>query len=472
MFIGRERELNELEKLYGRGGLKSIAIYGRRRVGKTSLLIEFCKDKKNIFFTGNEVSEKINLQNYSASLQSAFPERFFGELTSFKDALDITAKVCREEKTVLIIDEFPFLVNAAPHFPSTFQKYMDHDFAELDLTVILCGSSIRMMHDLLNGKQMPLFGRFSRQMKLEPLNYVQSSEFFPTAENSDCATYFGISGGIPLYLKWLSQHDTFKESIIENFLQPSSGLLEESANLVRQEFPNSSIPMSIISVLANGKTQIKEISETTGIEKGTCSNSISQLMSVGIVRREVPMSNSRRKAVYELNDGLFRFRYGVLEKVLPYVRSYDSEGAYENVEKMLPGFMGKLFEEICKQYVVMNTEYRTVGKWWGSDPEHKTDAEIDIVAIDGIDNTSNVLFGSCKFKSSPAGMKDLNSLKRTASFVKGYTKRDYILFSSSGFEKSLIKHAKERNIILVDMDKLYNERNKDCENCSRTAVLT
>lgn len=120
----------------------------------------------------------------------------------------------------------------------------------------------------------------------------------------------------------------------------------------------------------------------------------------------------------------------------------------------------------------MNTEYRTVGKWWGSDPEHKTDAEIDIVAIDGIDNTSNVLFGSCKFKSSPAGMKDLNSLKRTASFVKGYTKRDYILFSSSGFEKSLIKHAKERNIILVDMDKLYNERNKDCENCSRTAVLT
>lgn len=458
MLIGRERELNELEKLYNRDGLKSVAVYGRRRVGKTSLLTEFCRNKKNIFFTGSEVSEKINLQNYSASLQSASPNTFFGELTSFKDALDVTVKICKEEDTVLIIDEFPFLVNAAPYFPSLFQKYMDHDFAELKLTVILCGSSIRMMHDLLNGKQMPLFGRFSRQMKLEPLSYIQSCEFFPKAEDKECAAYFAISGGIPLYLKWLSQHDTFRESVIENFLLPSSGLLEESANLIRQEFSNPSLLMSVISALADGKTQIKEISEATGIEKGTCSNNISQLMSVGIVRREVPMSNSRRRAVYELNDGLFRFRYGVLEKVLPYVRTHDPEGAYEKVEEMLPGFMGKQFEEICKQYVTMNTEYRTAGKWWGSNPELKTDSEIDIVAIDGIDITSNVLFGSCKFRSSPAGGKDLDDLKRTASFVKGYAKRDYILFSLSGFEDSLIKRAGNEGVTLADMKELYKRR--------------
>lgn len=315
-----------------------------------------------------------------------------------------------------------------------------------------------MMHDILNGKQIPLFGRFSRQMKLEPLSYIQSCEFFPKIENIKCATYFAISGGVPLYLKWFSQHDTFKESLIENFLLPSSGLLEESANLIRQEFANSSIPMSIISALANGKTQIKEISEATGIEKGTCSNNISLLMSVGIVRKEVPMSNSRRRAVYELNDGLFRFRYGGLGKVLPYIRTYDSESAYEKIEKMLPVFMGKQFKEICKQYVTMNTEYRTVGKWWGSDSELKTDIEIDIVAIDGIDITSNVLFGSCKFKSSPMSMKDLDNLKRTSSFVKGYTKRDYILFSSSGFEDGLIKSARDEEITLVDMKRLYKKR--------------
>jgi AAA+ ATPase superfamily predicted ATPase len=414
--------------------------------------------KKNIFITGNEVSEKINLQNYSASLQSTFPDAFFGELTSFKDALDITVKACKEENTVLIIDEFPFLVNAVPYFPSLFQKYMDHNFAELNLTVILCGSSIRMMHYILNGKQMPLFGRFSRQMKLEPLSYIQSCEFFPKIENIECATYFAISGGIPLYLKWLSQHDTFKESLIENFLLPSSGLLEESANLIRQEFTNSSIPMSIISALANGKTQIKEISEATGIEKGTCSNNISLLMSVGIVRREVPMSNSRRRDVYELNDGLFRFRYGVLDKVLPYIRTHDSESAYEKIEKMLPGFMGKQFEEICKQYVTMNTEYRTIGKWWGPDSELKTDIEIDIVAIDGIDIASNVLFGSCNFKSSPMCVKDLDNLKRAASFVKGYTKRSCILFSLSGFEENLIKSARDEKLTLVDMNELYKKR--------------
>ena len=130
----------------------------------------------------------------------------------------------------------------------------------------------------------------------------------------------------------------------------------------------------------------------------------------------------------------------------------------KKLKKMLPGFMGKQFEEICKQYVTMNTEYRTVGKWWGSDSELKTDIEIDIVAIDGIDITSNVLFGSCKFKSSPMSMKDLDNLKRTSSFVKGYTKRDYILFSSSGFEDGLIKSARDEEITLVDMKRLYKKR--------------
>jgi predicted transcriptional regulator len=123
----------------------------------------------------------------------------------------------------------------------------------------------------------------------------------------------------------------------------------ESAKLIRQEFSNPSILRSVISALANGKTQIEDMSEATGIEKGTCPNNISQLISAGIVRREVPISNSRRKAVYELNNGLFRFRYGMLEKTHPYIRRYDSEGAYEKIEEMLPGFMGKQFEEICKR---------------------------------------------------------------------------------------------------------------------------
>ena len=457
MFVGREYELNELEKIHQRKGLESIAIYGRRRVGKTFLLTEFCKDKRNIFFTGNEASEKINLQNYSDSLRSAFPGTFFGELANFKDALDITVEISRREKTVLVFDEFPFLVNAAPYFPSLFQKYIDHDFAKLDITVIICGSSIRMMNDLLNGKQRPLFGRFSRQMKLEPLNYIQSCEYFTKNNTKECATFYSISGGIPLYLKWLSQYDIFKKSIVENFLQPSSVLLEESANLIRQEFPNPSIYMSIISALANGKTQIKEISEAIGIEKGTCSNYISQLVSVDIVRREIPMSNSRRRAVYELNDGLFRFRYNVLEKVLPYIRTHDAELAYKMIEEMLPGFMGKQFEEICKQYIMMSTKYRTIGKWWGSDSELNTDVEIDIVAIDGIDKTSNVLFGSCKFRSVPMNVADLDMLKRTSSFVKGYTKRNYILFLSSGFERSLIKVADKEGILLADMNALYGK---------------
>ena len=160
----------------------------------------------------------------------------------------------------------------------------------------------------------------------------------------------------------MSKENNFKDAIIKNFLQFSAPLLEEAVNLIRQEFTNPSIYLSIITAVANGKTQIKEISETTGIVKGTCSNYVSHLESIHIIRKEVPMVNSRRRSVYELNDGLFRFRYGVIEKVYSDILAFDTERAYMKVEDMLPMFMGKQFEEICKQYVTINTLYRNIGK--------------------------------------------------------------------------------------------------------------
>ena len=448
MFIGREREIEVLEDLYSRKGLNSIAIYGRRRVGKTTLLSNFCQNKRSIFFTANEISEKINLQNYQKALLQTMPNSVFGDISDFEQAMDITVKLSKDVKTVLVIDEFPFLANAAPYFPSILQRYMDHEFKDLDITVILCGSSIRMMDDELNGKQKPLFGRFSRQMRVEPLNYIDSCKFIPNADNKTCAMIYGITGGIPLYLKLMSKENNFKDAIIKNFLQLSAPLLEEPVNLIRQEFTNPSIYLSIITAVANGKTQIKEISETTGIDKGTCSNYVSHLESVHIIRKEVPMANSRRKSVYELNDGLFRFRYGVIEKAYPDILAFDTERAYMKVEDMLPMFMGKQFEEICKQYVTINTLYRSIGKWWGSDPERRTDAEIDIVAVEGIDNKSDVLFCSCKFRSKPMNANDLEELVRTSEFVNGFKKRSYALFSLSGFTEDLVKIANKRGYFL------------------------
>lgn len=247
----------------------------------------------------------------------------------------------------------------------------------------------------------------------------------------------------------------FKDAVIDNFLSPTAPLREEPANLMRQEFKNPSRYISIICAISEGNTQINKISEVSGVDQSTCSRYISSLETVGIVRKEEPMSNSKRRPVYEISDGLFRFRYGVIEKIYPFIIAGDTDRAYAKTAEMMPDFMGRQFEEICRQYVRRNTRYSKIGKWWGSDPDRKTDAEIDIVAADGADMTADVLFGSCKYRSKPMGVQDLDDLVRTSSLVTGFRKRSYIMFSLSGFTEDLKAAASASDTALIDLNGLY-----------------
>lgn len=456
MFIGRDRELKDLEDLYSKQGLRSIAVYGRRRVGKTSLLKKFCENKRTIFFVAREDNETINLKAYGEALSKATGITM-GSFGDFEDAMKTTAEICQGKKTVLVIDELPFVAKAAGYFASTLQYYMDHVFDRMDITVIVCGSSIGMMDDLLNGRQRPLFGRFSRQMELKPFDYSDSHKFIPGAGCKRSAETFGITGGVPLYLKLMSE-GTFKEALIDNFLKPSSFLREEPLNILRQEFSNPSIYSSILSAMADGKTQISHISDASGVEMSTCSKYISSMELLGLVRKEVPMSNSKKRPVYEIADGLFRFKYSVIDKVRMQILAGEEEEAYESAMKLMPNFMGERFEVMCRQFLFLNTKYRMIGKWWGNDPEMKTEAEIDIVAADGTDSTANVLFGSCKYWSRPMNLQDLEELFRVSALVKGYRNRDYALFSLSGFDEDLTEAAEEQDVRLYTLKDLYGGR--------------
>jgi AAA+ ATPase superfamily predicted ATPase len=251
---------------------------------------------------------------------------------------------------------------------------------------------------------------------------------------------------------------TFREALTYNFLKSSSFLREEPMNILRQEFPNPSIYSSILSAMGDGKTQISHISDASGVEMPTCSKYISNMESAGIVRREMPVSNSKKRHVYGIADGLFSFRYSVIDKVRMQILAGDEEGAYESAVRLMPGFMGGRFETICRQFLFLNTKYRIIGKWWGNDPETKTDAEIDIVAADGTGTAADVLFGSCRYSSEPMGIRDMEELIRVSALVKGYRNRDYALFSLSGFDGNLIEEAGERNVKLYTLKDLYRRQ--------------
>lgn len=453
MFIGRKEELKELETIHSGKGLKGLVLFGRRRIGKTALIEEFCKDKRTIFFRAREKSEAINLHAYALAVS-----KISGPVSGFKnfeEAMEFTVKVCEKEKTVLVIDELPFLADAAPYFPSTLQHYMDSEFRKLDLTVIICGSSISMMSDIVSDAHRPLFGRFSRMMKLEPFDYIEACKFLPGFTDKECAEAYCITGGVPYYLELMSG-GSFKDAVIRNFLSKSASLMDEPENLIRQEFKSPSRYTSILISVAKGNTQVNHISNDLGLDQPVCSKHIASMEYLDIIRKEAPVSNSKRRPVYEVSDGLFQFRYGLMEKVLE-LDEPDADKKYDRIMELMPDFMGKQFEGICRQYVRMNTAYRTTGKWWGSDPERRTDVEIDIIATDGTDLSANVLFGSCKYRSRPMGKQDLDELVRTSSLVTGYRSRRYALFSLSGFTDDLIEGCRE-DVDLVDLGDLYKGR--------------
>lgn len=201
MFIGRTRERAELQRRYERDGFECIVLYGRRRVGKTALIREFCKNKRTIFFTGLETTAKENLQNFSQCIYAAQGgEGDAPVYADFKAALSAVTTLARREKLILVIDEYPYLAKSYPGIFSLLQIFLDRDWQALDFFVILCGSSMNFMERQVLGHESPLFGRRTAQLKLEPFTIFETRAYFPEMPLEDVAVLYGATGGIPFYL--------------------------------------------------------------------------------------------------------------------------------------------------------------------------------------------------------------------------------------------------------------------------------
>lgn len=172
MFIGRQRELQTLEKLYERNGFECVVIYGRRRVGKTTLINEFIKGKRAVFYPGIDSNEKQNLELFSNSIMTAVS----GADTVFRnweDAFDYIYQLSAEERLILVIDEYPYLANCFPGISSLLASIIDHKFLNSGLYLILCGSSLSFMEHQVLGYQSPLYGRRTAQMKIRPFSFAE-----------------------------------------------------------------------------------------------------------------------------------------------------------------------------------------------------------------------------------------------------------------------------------------------------------
>ncbi len=461
MFIGRERELKKLSEMYAGDQFECAIIYGRRRIGKTTLIQEFIKDKKAVYFPALETSERINLENFSKGILSIAMGNIKNppSFANFTDALEMVGAMAVNERIVLVIDEYPYLANAVKGMSSILQAQIDMHLKNSKLFLILCGSSMSFMENQVLGYQSPLYGRRTAQFKIQPFSFFESIAFHRSYNAIEQAVIYGMTGGVPQYLSRIRDGKSLKENIIENFFDPSSYLFEEPSNLLKQELREPQVYNEIITAIAAGSSRLNEISTKTGLETAVCSKYLTSLIELGIVKKERPILQEKsKKTIYRLADSMFRFWYRFVPQNIAQIQSGAGDKVYDSIEPYISGYMGEVFEEICKQYLWKENRaerlpfsFRDAGRWWGTNQIKKREEEIDIIAFDD----THAIFCECKWTNEPVGSGTLNGLiEKSAIF--GYQEKYYVIFSRSGYREDCKKNAGE-NVRLIEFSDMTEE---------------
>lgn len=451
MFIGRKTELQQLNTLYKQDKFQCVIIYGRRRVGKTTLINEFIKDKDAVYFTGIESTSKDNLENFSRSI-AALNNANTDNAPVYKDfrsaLIDIDA-LAQNRKIVLVIDEYPYLARSYRPISSLLQELIDTKFKNnANLFIILCGSSMSFMEKQVLGYQSPLYGRRTAQFHIRPFTFYEAAAYYKNFSNEDLAVVYGITGGIPLYMSFITDTLSLKDNIINTFLMPSGYMYEEPFNLLNQELREPAMYNAIIRAATTGSSRISEIASKVGIENAAATSYIDKLIELGIIEKEVPAGTAgkSRKSIYGIKDGMFRFWYKFIPENNILVQRNMPEAAWTNIQPHINEYMGKVFENICADYLLENytnlpVQFQNFGRWWGNNPKMKREEEIDIVAA----NNDKAILCECKWRNEKTDKDVLETLLERRKLLPWFNECYYYIFSKSGFTASCQQLANEND---------------------------
>lgn len=471
MFIGRERELASLKEFYDKDGIGMTIIYGRRRIGKSTLITEFVRNKKTIFYTATKVGKNRNLELFSRQVVDLLmPGVEDISFHTIEAVFDFIHKNMGNDKLILVIDELPYWAEKDDALLSILQKYIDTIWSDKNLKIILCGSALSFMEKKVLSEKSPLFGRRDSQIKLEAFDYLDAAKFVPHYSNEDKAICYGITGGVAKYLSMIDSTKSIDENIVRLFFKTDGYLYDETRNLLTQEFSDIAIANNIVEQIASGQNALNIIAAKIGEKEPTVLYSLEKLINVGLVEKKgcITDEKNKKKTQYVLKDYMFKFWYQFIPKATSVIEMGQGEVYYQKVVKpVLHSFMGTVFEDMCRYYTLkqgITGEYgcfiTLAGTWWGveniTDKNGETrtqSADIDVVAISEIDKKA--VIGECKFKNEKIDKGIYETLIRRGNLINAkYKISKYIFFSLSGYT-DWFESLSEEDVLLLTLDSLY-----------------
>ena len=461
-FIGRRDELSALNREYTNGH-GFVVIYGRRRIGKTTLIKEFIKNKKALYFLADMESERQNMNKLTSKIADFTGQSYLSNVRfdTWQKLFAVFADNYPEQQKILVIDEFQYLVQSNPAFPSVFQEVWDELFKEKNIMVILCGSHISMMMSEVLSHSSPLYGRRTAQIRLQPLKYLEFSQAFPEHSFENRMMIYSVTGGVPKYMEFFCNDQTFEENIRSNVLNKSGFLYEEPLFLLEKEVREPLSYFSIMKAISMGNHKLSDISTVLESKSNALSPYLSTLIGLFLLEKRVPVTEKEpeksRKGLYYISDTFmdfwFRFVYPfrsdleldnidyVMEKIRANLVDNHVSFVYERV-------CAEIFAYLCREKSI-DFHITKIGSFWNSDKE------IDVVAID--QHTKTIFAGECKFHHEPVDMRVYAALKEKCDRIpefNGYHIK-YGLFSKSGFEKRVIELSKQnKDLMLINEEGL------------------
>jgi hypothetical protein len=458
-FVNREAELDFLNKKWSENKSQLVIIYGKRRVGKTELCIQFAKDKPHIYFLCERIASHKQLQKFTQMLSEYFKDEFLPQ-EGFKDwetAFKYIAN--KREKLIVIIDEFPYLAETDKSTPSTFQKAWDIHLKNSKVYLMLLGSSISMMEKTVLFYKAPLYGRRTGQFLIKPFKFKQVRETFPDKTFDEILAIYSIVGGTPLYLnKFYGKN--YLDVVKDEILKKGQPLYEEVEFLLREELKEPRNYFVILEALSLGKHKISEIINETGFDKGTTSRYISILDSLQITKKEIPVTEKipekSRKGIYVIDDNFFNFWFRFVFKNKSFLEENRIAEVSSKVKEAMPQLMSENYERVSGEILFnaileekLSVKFETYGRWWDRNEE------IDLIALNN--RTNEILFGEVKWSNKVVGTNIYEDLKRKSQKVewgKKNRKEYFALFSKTGFTSDMKKMSKREDIYLFHKDKL------------------
>lgn len=464
-FLGREKEILGLEKEYARDG-GFVVIYGRRRIGKTTLIKQFIKGKNAFYFLATKEVESQSMKRFAGVIARTTGNTVL-QKAAFSDWLDLFQTVADykpDEKKVLVIDEFPYLVKVNDSFPSILQNAWDEILKDSNVMLILCGSLISMMKKHALSYESPLYGRRTAQMRIAPLPFTtvyanQKLSF------TDAVEQYSITGGVPKYMEFFSDTQPLYDQIKENILSKNGFLYEEPNFLLTDEVQVPTNYFSIIKVIADGNHKLGTIAGILGLETSALTPYLKTLSELGFIEKQVPVTEKNaektRKGLYFISDNLLRFWF---RYVYPYKGELELDNTQISLDELDKDFKEKFvafaYEDICKEIFARLCSDKAIdftpskiGSYWLNDKSGNT--QIDVMAVDTVNK--RLFAGECKYHNQPIDadvyfelVKKVDNSSEIKSAFKGYTVI-YGVFSKSGFTSRMTDISNSNpNLFLIN----------------------